>query len=109
MLQVGSALSYRMPTSSLRVMSPASSSSLRDGCRIFFRQRRKIAWVFCSIVLVVVGVLALWPRTYRSEAKLFVRLGRENMAIDPTATLGQPSTLTMPASRENELNSLVEM
>ena len=34
------------------------------------------------------AVLVFYPRTYGSEAKLFVRLGSESVALDPTATQG---------------------
>jgi polysaccharide biosynthesis protein PslE len=90
-------------------MPSASNSSLRDVCRIFFRQRRKIFWFFGVVFGTVTLAVIVWPRSYRSEAKLFVRLGRENMLIDPTATLGQPTVVATQLTRENELNSLVEM
>jgi uncharacterized protein involved in exopolysaccharide biosynthesis len=57
-------------------------------------------------VLTIVGVIFM-PRTYQSEAKLFVRPGRENMTLDATATTGQ--LLTVMESRETEINSLVEV
>ncbi len=50
----------------------------------------------------------LAPRQYRSEAKLFVRLGRENLGLDATTTLGQaPPTTSVPVSREEEINTVV--
>jgi uncharacterized protein involved in exopolysaccharide biosynthesis len=46
----------------------------------------------------------IWlPRTYESEAKIFVRLGRESVALDPTATTG--STMPVIESRESQINS----
>jgi uncharacterized protein involved in exopolysaccharide biosynthesis len=56
---------------------------------------------------VAAGVLFLTPKTYRSEAKLYVRLGRESVALDPTATTGQ--TMSVIESRENQINSAREM
>ncbi len=47
------------------------------------------------------------PVLYTSEAKLFVRLGRETVALDPTATTGQ--TVTLQETRENEINSIFEI
>jgi uncharacterized protein involved in exopolysaccharide biosynthesis len=55
----------------------------------------------CALVIVVA------PKSYRSEAKLLVRLGRENVILDSAATLGQSAAVAMPLSRENELNSVV--
>lgn len=59
-----------------------------------------------TVALVVVGVL-LCPRAYRSEAKLFVRMGRESVTLDPTATTGQ--IVAVHESRENEINSVLDV
>ena len=61
---------------------------------------------------MAVSVTALYvlfaPRQYRSEAKLFVRIGRENVGLDATTTLGQSSPVTsLPMSREEEINTVV--
>jgi uncharacterized protein involved in exopolysaccharide biosynthesis len=63
------------------------------------------------IVFAVVAVLALFgtilmPRSYYSEARLFVRFGRENQ-VDPTASGGQ--MVALYESRESEINSLIEI
>ena len=49
------------------------------------------------------------PRTYQSEGKLLVRLGRENATLDPTVTLSQEAVVAVPISRESEINSVVEI
>lgn len=59
-----------------------------------------------TILLVLVGI-ALSPRKYRSEAKLFVRMGRESVALDPTATTGQ--TVAIQSNREIEVRSVRDM
>src|SRR5688572_7371637 len=64
--------------------------------------------------LVVFGFLAIaalvgavrMPRSYYSEARLFVRFGRENQ-VDPTAAGGQ--MISLYESRESEINSLIEI
>src|SRR6478609_3864073 len=53
----------------------------------------------------VVGTM-LMPRSYYSEARLFVRFGRENQ-VDPTASGGQ--MVSLYESRESEINSLIEI
>lgn len=88
------------------VRSHTSETSLQDLGQIVLRQRRTIALFMLASVGVSAGIIAFGPRAYRSEAKLFVRLGRENLAIDPTATLGQPSSVSLPVNRESELNSV---
>ena len=67
-----------------------------------------------AILLLSVGgtVAALWllPRHYRSESKIYVRLGRESVSVDPTAVIGRSGTSSVPPSmRENEVNSVTEM
>ncbi|MFO0916758.1 MAG: hypothetical protein U0872_00380 [Planctomycetaceae bacterium] len=60
------------------------------------------------LILTLVGVAtAVWPRTYHSEARLYVRLGRETVSLDPTATTGQ--TVSLAESREREINSILEL
>ncbi len=65
------------------------------------------------LVTVVAGLaltltyLALAPRKYKSEAKLLVRMGRETITIDPTATTGQ---FVAPAeARDAELHAVEEL
>ncbi|MBW3599030.1 MAG: hypothetical protein KY475_17380 [Planctomycetes bacterium] len=85
----------------------SSLGSPRDVARILFRHRRKGAAFFCGAMLLTVIGLIVCPRTYTSEARLFVRLGRENVTLDPTATTGQ--VVNLHASRENEMNSVIEV
>ncbi len=56
----------------------------------------------------VVATALMEPR-FRSEAMLFVRLGRENVALDPTASMGSGSVVAVPQAREDEINSVVEI
>ncbi len=65
------------------------------------------------LVTVVIGMavtlvyLALAPRKFKSEAKLLVRMGRETITIDPTATTGQ---FVAPAeARDAELHAVEEL
>lgn len=60
----------------------------------------------CVLLLTLVSALLL-PRAYFSEARLFVRFGRENLMLDPTATTGQ--MVSIYESRESEINSLLEV
>jgi uncharacterized protein involved in exopolysaccharide biosynthesis len=60
---------------------------------------------FVAAVLALLGTL-LMPRSYYSEARLFVRFGRENQ-VDPTASGGQ--MVSLYESRESEINSLIEI
>src|SRR3954462_11484023 len=82
-----------------------SKWSKRDLLTVIFRfKRRGIAVFGCILMLVVVG-FCVCPRKYSSEAKLLVRLGRENLALDPTATTNAMVSLTN--TRDAELNSVI--
>ncbi len=67
--------------------------------------RRALAVFVVGAVLALNGTI-LMPRTYYSEARLFVRFGRENQ-VDPTASGG--TMVALYESRESEINSLIEI
>jgi polysaccharide biosynthesis protein PslE len=71
------------------------------------RHRRPMVWTFSGIMLATIAVTFLTPRMYTSEAKLFVRLGRESAEMDPTAV--SDHVVLVNESREYEINSVFEM
>ena len=81
--------------------------NLRQVCRILFRHKGRALLFFVAVVGLVAGATLLWPKTYQSQAKLYIRPGRESVGLDPTATLGQ--TLHIADSREREINSVLEL
>ncbi len=80
-----------------------------DLFQILANQKRPIVWTFCLIMLVVIAVTFLGPKTYTSEAKLFVRLGRESVGLDPTTTAVTDQVVMVHESREYEINSVFEL
>lgn len=82
-------------------------TSLRDLCYIFFRHKWKMILLFLAVVLCVAVVTFCRDKVYRSEAKLMVRLGRESVTLDPTATTGQIIPITQ--SRESEVQAELEI
>lgn len=75
---------------------------------LLWRHKGKMAAFFLVVMTGVALFLMLSPRTFRSQAKLLVRLGRENVTLDPTTTFGQGPVIAVPASRETDLHSIVE-
>ncbi|MGA2065245.1 MAG: hypothetical protein ABSG86_09755 [Thermoguttaceae bacterium] len=73
------------------------------------KHRKKAFLVFLALIAGAVALAIFLPRSYRSEGKLLVRLGRENATLDSTATPGQEPVVAVPPSRESELNSIVEV
>jgi uncharacterized protein involved in exopolysaccharide biosynthesis len=93
-----------MPETTLR-----SSSPLQDVWRALVRHKGKTAACFLAITASAALLVFLLPKTYQSEGKLLVRLGRENATLDPTVTLSQEAVVAVPLSRESEINSVVEI
>ncbi|MCA9143989.1 MAG: GumC family protein [Planctomycetaceae bacterium] len=81
--------------------------SLRDVARIGFRHIWLSTSIFVLVVCAALAAVFLFPKTYVSEGKLFLRIGRSSVSLDPTATVGQIVSLT--ESRERELNSALEI
>ena len=94
-----------MPFSSTEERIP--EKSIRDICYVLFRHQRK----FLLFFLIVMAPVTLWtliaPEIYQSNAKLLVRLGRESVTLDPTATTGP--IISVGQSRENEIKSELEI
>jgi uncharacterized protein involved in exopolysaccharide biosynthesis len=83
---------------------PEPSSSLSRAVRRHFG---KVVAACVVCVGAAAAYTALAPIYYGSEAKIYVRLGHESVALDPTATTtGQ--TVSVQDLRETELNSVFE-
>ena len=63
--------------------------------------------VFVATIAAAIFAMFFLPRSYVSEAMIFVKLGRETVSLDPTATTG--STISVLDTRDNEINSIRDM
>lgn len=71
-------------------------------------RRRFFVIVFIGMYLgIVLGIAIVIPKKYESSGKLFVRLGRGGVTLDPTVTTSQ--TILIQESRESEINSIVDV
>ncbi|MEN6459148.1 MAG: hypothetical protein ABFC63_09470 [Thermoguttaceae bacterium] len=86
-----------------------SAGVLEEVAVVLGRHSKAAFLCFLLIAGGVAAVTLLMPKQYRSQGKLFIRLGRENATLDSTATLGQAPIVAVPQSRENEINSVVEI
>src|SRR3989304_8232729 len=77
--------------------------SSRDLYYVLFRHKWKVVLFFLAVMVTVTVGTLLTPKSYQSEAKIMVRLGRESVSLDPTATTG--SVISVGQSRENEVKS----
>lgn len=84
-----------------------SKTTYRDVLRVLARHKKKVFAFFFATLTVALAVALFWPKTFQSQVKLFVKVGRESVTLDPTATTGD--TVQLQASRESEINSVMEM
>ena len=82
---------------------------LRDVCLAVSRHRKKAAAFFLLVMAITILVTVLVPKTYVSESKLFVRLGREDLVPDSAATLRNSPVEALLSWRESEINSVAEI
>src|SRR6267142_4983971 len=78
-----------------------------DVGRFAWRHKGKMLLTFLAGTAVTLAYLSLAPRKFQSEAKLLVRIGRESITLDPTATTGQ--YVAVAESRESELHAVEEL
>ncbi len=83
-------------------------SSLRDLFGVLFRHKRRSGLFLAVILALTALVTALMPRAYESDAKLLMRVGRESVAVDPTAS-SSGQVLSVRQSRDSEVNSELEI
>lgn len=76
--------------------------SLLDIVSVLFRHKWKIVSFFLLMSTAAVAAAFLLPKTYESYAKILIRMGRENMAVDP-GVVGPAMQLVQ--DRENQVNS----
>ena len=68
----------------------------------------KLAAIWSVIALsITICVILFGTRTYHSESLLLLRLGRENVAVDPTASTGE--VLHVQTNRDSEVKTILGM
>jgi len=78
-----------------------------DMVRMLLKHKRKVLFCMLCTAVATIAAIVFWPRAYASDAALFVRLGRESVALDPTATVGD--TIPVVTSREVEINTALRV
>ena len=73
-----------------------------------FLNKKKLIRYNLILFLLTVGVILFWPRQYRSEAKIWLKLGRENSHLDPTAATGETISI-QENDREDEIKSVLDI
>lgn len=73
-----------------------------------FRHRWKVILIPLLALAAAVTVIMFFPRTYHSEAIMFLQVGRESVGIDPTATTGKTIALQQ-SGRDDEVKSAIDV
>lgn len=81
--------------------------TIRDLLNVVFRHKKKVIFFFISIITLISVATLLMNKTYRSNARILIKLGRENATLDPTVAAG--TAMNINESRENEINSEMEI
>lgn len=68
-----------------------------------WRAKWKLLAFQIAVVIACLSVILFWPRGYLSEARIFLQLGKESVAIDPTATAGGSMVNVQSSTREDEI------
>lgn len=89
------------------VPGTARKGTLRDLLYVLFGHKKKMLAFMALLFGAVVLKTFLQAPDYRSEAKLLVRLGRETVSLDPTATIGE--IVNINRSYDWEINSELEI
>ena len=72
------------------------------------RQYKRAALTFLLVGAIFAAAMVLWPRSYRSEGKLFIRPTVKPVAEDPTASKEYQIGVAADAP-EFEVNSVVQI
>ena len=91
----------------VKIEEAIPQSSLRDLYYVLFRHKRKIIVFFLAVMIITAVGIVLTTEAYLSEAKLLVRLGRENVTLDPTAATGTIAPIR--PSHESVINTELEI
>ncbi len=81
--------------------------SSRDVLYVLFKHKTKIIFFFLAVMGIIGITTLLTPKIYQSEAKLFIKLGRETMSQNSDASGGH--RISVSQSLESQINSEIEI
>ena len=85
-----------------------NSNLIRNYVRAIFQNKGKLLFFNLLVLLGAAAVILFWPREYRSEAKVWIKIGRENSKLDPTAATGETIAI-QENDREDEIKSVIDI
>lgn len=82
-------------------------SSVPSLAGALLNNKGKLLFTFCLGIALTMAYFALATRYYSSDAKLFVKLGRQTVTLDPTANTGQ--SISVRETQNQEVFSVEEL
>lgn len=88
---------------------PIQAKPKTDVLESLFRHKWKAILIPTLVLGAGVAIALFLPRTYRSEAKLALQVGRQSVNIDPTAQTGQQMIAIQQQGREAEVITAMDL
>lgn len=89
--------------------SSKETTSIYQILEVLFRHKKKVVLIPATILAIGLGIALYAPRSYRSEAKLALQVGRQSVNIDPTASTGQAMIGIQQMGREGEVMTAMDL
>ncbi len=86
-----------------------NSFSMGSLLEMLFRRKKLALGLPILIIGMGLAIALFFPRTYQSQARLFLQIGRESVAIDPTAQTGQQMISLQQQGRDSEVTSAMDL
>lgn len=84
-------------------------TSTLDVAEAVFRHKWKVLLLPTLVIGAGLAIALFMPRTYRSEAKLALRVGRQSVNIDPVAQTGQQMISLQQMGRDSEVKTAIDL
>ena len=84
-------------------------TSLRDIFQVIFKYKLMVTLIFLSVVCAATLITFIMPKVYEADAKVMVKFGRENVYTPTTPTMRENQPVLFDYSREERINSEVEI
>lgn len=87
----------------------ANRVTIADVAEAIFRHKFLVLVIPTVIIGLGLMIALFAPRSYQSEAKVFLQVGRESVGIDPTAQTGQQMISLQQQGRDAEIRSAIDL
>lgn len=84
--------------------APLTLGQVVDAVR---QQKARFLTVFVGCGILILIGLILWPKQYGADGKIYVRLGQQNIGLDPTITTS--GNIGITDTRESEIRSIMDL